>query len=499
MKLKKIIDNLNGVIKVDGNANIEIREISSDSKKVREGFLFVAVKGAKFDGADFIDEAVDRGVSSVLVELDTKKIFKKGPAIIYVKDAKRALADCCKIFYDDISSKMCLIGITGTNGKTTITYLIESLFKVQNKKAGVIGTINYRFGNRLIPAVNTTPGILEIHSLLNSMQKDGINNSIMEISSHSLEQGRVEGLAFNMGIFTNLTSEHMDFHKNMQDYLNAKLKLFSKIKEGGYAIVNVDDPASQKIIEKVSQQRKVKLVTYGIENQAMACAKNMKYSFRGLEFDLCVQGINHEKSLQIKHVSSDLIGRHNVYNILAASMSGLVLGMSIDEVKAGIETLKVLPGRLERVDCGQGFAVFVDYAHTENGMENVLKALIELKPNRLISVFGCGGDRDRSKRPLMGNIAARLSDKVFITSDNPRGEDPKDIIDEIVSGIESPKNNYVIEIDRFNAIKKAIEEAKSGDIVLIAGKGHETYQIFKNITMPFDDREVVRRLLTMDE
>jgi len=489
VKLKKIIDNLSGAVKVEGNVNIEISGIACDSKAVKPGYLFVALKGAKVNGADFIDEAIDRGAHAILLNSDSGAgLFKRGNTFVYVKDARLGLAQASQVYFGDISGKMHLAGVTGTNGKTTITYLMESIFKSKNKGVGVIGTVNYRFGSRSIPAVNTTPGVLELYSLLASMQKEKINNCVMEISSHSLEQGRVETLQFDAAIFTNLTREHLDFHKDMDDYLKAKLRLFAKIKEGGFAIINIDDPAAGKIIEKVKSEAKAEIITYGIDNEADIRARNINLSCDGLRFDL-----NTDKGLI--EIKSNLIGRHNIYNILASVSGGVALGIDLEDIKKGVEALKGLPGRLESINCGQNFSVYVDYAHTEDGLTNVLKSLRELKPARLVSVFGCGGDRDRTKRPQMGKISTELSDIVFVTSDNPRTEKPMDIINEITKGIGTEKDNYIIEPDRFNAIKKAVLEAKRGDIVLIAGKGHETYQIFKDTTVPFDDREVVKRIL----
>jgi len=489
VKLKKIVDNLSGAVKVAGRVNIEISGIACDSKTVKPGYLFVALKGAKVNGADFIDEAIDRGAHAILLDGDNGTgVFKRGNTFIYVKDAKLGLAQASQVYFGGISSKMHLVGVTGTNGKTTITYLMESMFKSKNDATGVIGTVNYRFGNRSIPAVNTTPGILDLYSLLASMKREKINYCVMEISSHSLEQGRVETLQFDAAIFTNLTREHLDFHKDMDNYLKAKLKLFAKIKKGGFAIINIDDPAAGKIIEKVKIEAKANIITYGIDRKADITAHNINLSCNGLRFEL-----HTDKGLI--EIKSNLIGRHNIYNILASTGGGIALGMTFEDIKKGVEVLKGLPGRLESVDCGQNFSIYVDYAHTEDGLTNVLKSLRELKPARLVSVFGCGGDRDRTKRPEMGKISTELSDIVFITSDNPRTEEPMDIINEITKGIGAKKDNYIIEPDRFNAIKKAVLEARKGDIVLIAGKGHETYQIFKDTAVPFDDREVVKRIL----
>ena len=288
MKLKKILDNLTGIIKVEGKTNMEISGIACDSKAVKPGYLFAALKGSKVNGADFIDEAIERGASAILLDAGNKSIFKRGDTFIYAKDARFSISQVCQAYFGDISAKMRLVGITGTNGKTTITYLMESLFKAADQEAGIIGTVNYRFGQRLIPAVNTTPCTLELYSLLSSMRKEKIKNCVMEVSSHSLELGRVETLKFDAAIFTNLTREHMDFHKDMEEYLNAKLKLFSKIKKGGAAVINIDDPASEKIIQKVNAEGETKIITYGIDREADVSAKDINLSCNGIKFRLCI-------------------------------------------------------------------------------------------------------------------------------------------------------------------------------------------------------------------
>ncbi len=493
MRLKDLIKNMQGVRKIEGKTSLEIKGLASNSKKVKEGDLFVAIKGPRFDGALFIDEAINRGACTVVLEAQPKegRVFRRGTTFIYVDNAKVALSLIAKKFYKDIPSKLYLVGVTGTNGKTTVTYLLENLYRKDSKKVGVIGTINYRFNNRLIPAFNTTPGILDLYSLFDNMHKDGVKKCILEVSSHSLDQGRVDGLNFDIAIFTNLSNEHLDYHKNMEDYFISKLKLFSKIKQGGCAVVNADDACSKKIIDEVLKEKNAKVVTYGIKRKADVYAEDIKILLEGIKFRLCSR-VSPKESLII---SSPLIGRHNVYNILACAASGIAMGMDLDKIKSAIESFSGLPGRLEKIDCGQDFLVFVDYAHTENGLENALKTLKELRPHRLLTVFGCGGNRDKTKRPDMGKVSSVFSDKTFITSDNPRSEEPMDIANEIIKGMPN-KNNYSIEIDRFRAIEKALKEARKGDIVLVAGKGHETYQIFKDTTVPFDDREVVKKILT---
>jgi len=502
MRLKTIVENLNGVEKLEGKTSLEIKDLSCDSKRVKTGYLFAAIKGSRFNGADFINEAIDKGANAVIVESDSDNTLplRKGVTYIYVRDAKKALSEASRAFYGDVSGKMRLIGVTGTNGKTTTTYLLESLLKLESKEVGILGTINYRFGSRLIPSVNTTPGVLDLYRMLSNMEKQGIKDCVLEVSSHALEQGRVDTITFDAAIFTNLTSEHLDYHKNIKNYLASKMKLFTKIKKGGWAVINIDDPHSGKIIEKLKKQKSAGLITYGVRKDADLVARDIEFSSLGLRLKLCVNIDSsrlpdlQEKCIEIK---SHLIGRYNVYNILASAACGIAMGMHFKDISQGIEKVSTLPGRLEKVDCGQAFSVFVDYAHTEIALESVLKTLRELKPRKLLTVFGCGGDRDRAKRPGMGRVSSELSDKIFITSDNPRSEEPIGIINEIRKGISKENNKYVIEVDRTKAISLALKEAREGDIVLISGKGHETYQVFKNFTLPFDDREVVRRQLCL--
>jgi len=491
MRLRLILENIPGIKKTDGSESIEITGLACDSRSVKDGNLFIAVKGSIFDGADFIEDAIDRGAKAVITEDRTLRVSRRGITFIYVEDARLAMAFACKSFYKDLSNKMKIVGVTGTNGKTTTTYLIESILAGNGDRAGVIGTVNYRFGDRSIPASNTTPGILELYSLLNCMYKDGIKNCVMEVSSHSLEQGRVDTIGFDVAVFTNLTSEHLDFHKDMENYLRAKMKLFTKLKKGGAAVINRDDPFAEKIINFIRGLDNINIITYGIDSYADIFASNIKSSFKGVNFRLSIQD-----EIVDREIAALLIGRYNVYNILASIGACMAMGMEIEDIISAIPAINALPpGRLDRIDEGQDFYVFVDYAHTENSLENVLKALRQLATARLIVVFGCGGDRDKTKRPKMGKVSSELCDKVFITSDNPRSEDPLDIIDDIIKGISVEKNNYVVEPDRFKAIELAIKEARKDDIVLIAGKGHEAYQIFKDITIPFDDRVVARKIL----
>jgi len=345
MRLKNIIENLSGVKKVEGRPSLEIKGLTCDSKAVQEGYLFIAVKGSRLDGTDFITEAIDRGACAVMLEWDRDRpcTYKRGNTFIYVTDARLALSESARAFYGDVSSKMQLIGITGTNGKTTTTYLVEALFSAKSENTGVISTINYRFGKRLIPSINTTPGALDIYSLLSGMKKESVKNCILEVSSHSLDQGRVDTLHFDIAIFTNLTREHLDYHMTMEDYLASKLKLFTKIKPGGYAIVNTDDPCSEKILQTVRSEKKANIITCGIEQDADVSARDIESSFEGLRFKLCTAAGKTKKVIEI---NSRLIGRHNVYNILASASCGIAMGMQLEQIAAGIERISTLPGRL---------------------------------------------------------------------------------------------------------------------------------------------------------
>lgn len=500
MKLKELFKGIE-IERFSGRNGIEIRGLKSDSKKVMPGDLFIALRGSKFDGHDFVEEAVERGAACLVVEEDyssrgalrlpynynynQQKVLVA--SIVRVQDTKKILSQLCKNFYSKSIEAVKLIGVTGTNGKTTTTYLLESIFKKTKRECGVIGTVNYRFLDRVIPPTNTTPGILDTYNLLDQMKKNYVDYCILEASSHSLAQGRIDGLLFEAGIFTNLTAEHLDYHRTIEDYLKAKLRLFDKIKEKGNAIVNIDDPYSKVVINKIVE-RGLHLLTYGIKFRAEAKAEKIYQTLKGIEFTIDFSGEKFK-------ISSPLIGLHNVYNILAAFSCATALGFGFSEIIEGIEKLSIVPGRLERINLGQDFLIFVDYAHTEDSLKNAILSLKNFCKRRLLVVFGCGGERDRTKRPLMGKLASILADKVFVTSDNPRGEDPKEIVFEIISGIPSNKKNYEVIIDREEAIKQAISEANPGDILLVAGKGHESIQVFKDRIIPFDDREVVRRFL----
>ncbi|MCF6157578.1 MAG: UDP-N-acetylmuramoyl-L-alanyl-D-glutamate--2,6-diaminopimelate ligase [wastewater metagenome] len=460
----------------------EICGITHDSRKVKRGFVFIAISGNRLDGHDFIISAVEKGAVALVVE-KRSEVMLHIPQIV-VSNTRQALALLSNYFFDEPSSQMTVIGITGTNGKTTTSYLTRSIIEASGKEAGLIGTIQYQIGKRAIPAQETTPESVEIQNYLSQMVKADIKYAVTEVSSHALSQHRVDGIRFRSAIFTNLSAEHLDYHKNIKNYREEKLKLVKGLQSDAFTILNDDQSASKYFVESTRS----KVLWYGIKRKSA---------------DVVAECISMDKDTTRfllnspwgkKTIQSKLIGKHNVYNALAAAASTLALGFEIDAVQTGIESLCTVPGRLERIDCGQDFQVYVDFAHTHQALQVVLSTLRDTTTGRILLVFGCGGDRDRKKRPRMGYVAENYSDLFWITSDNPRSEDPSRIIHEVQKGL-SKEARFRIQPDRRCAIEEAILEAKSGDVVVIAGKGHEHYQISKGIVIPFDDRDVVRQIL----
>lgn len=483
MLLKDLLENIVDDVVVKKYQDIDIRSICYDSRSIEKDSMFIALKGSKLNGADFSLEAISRGASVVVMNESDKpsKTFGAG-CYIYVEDTDKILKKIAKRFYDNPSRKIKTIGITGTNGKTTITYLIESILKAAGKKCGVIGTINYRFDGKELPAVNTTPGILENQKLLSDMVKAGLDYCIMEVSSHALSQGRVDLINFHSAVFTNLTNEHLDYHRTKENYFLAKAKLFQGLLSDRTSAINIDDEFGEKLV-LMTQSR---VLTYGVEHNADLRVEDIKMTQEQTSFNL-------KYELMDIPVRTKLIGMHNVYNILAAAAICLTEGVSSAALKNGIEGLSVVPGRLEKIDCGQGFDVFIDYAHTKDALECVLTSIKDVSGSRLILVFGCGGDRDRQKRSEMGEVASRCADFSIITTDNPRGEDPKSIVHQILKGFQG--EHFLVEMDRREAIRRAFCMAEEGDIVLLAGKGHELYQIVKNQKIEFDEHKIISELL----
>jgi UDP-N-acetylmuramoyl-L-alanyl-D-glutamate--2,6-diaminopimelate ligase len=465
--------------------DLEIKGITSNSKEIKKGFLFVAIKGNCQDGNRFIKEAITRGARVVVVEKEVPQIKTSAKVVFWVvNDCRKFFAQVTHTFYGTPSNKISVIGITGTNGKTTISYLIEALAKRSGNHCGVIGTINYRFKGKIIVAKNTTPGAGQLQKLLRAMYLQKVQYCAMEVSSHALDQERVAGINFSHAIFTNLTQDHLDYHKNLENYFLAKAKLFCALPNTARAIINNDDQYSHRI----RQLTKAKVWTYGIKNKSNIMAKNIDFGVHSTEFSLVGRQIN----LRIK---TNLIGRYNIYNILAAVAWGISEKLPIRDIKSAIEKFKNVPGRLERVNCAQGFSIFVDYAHTPDALFNVLSTLRPLVKGKIIVIFGCGGERDKLKRPLMGKVVTELANYAIITSDNPRSENPGKIIKDIVQGIK--KSNYCLVPDRGAAIRQGLSLMHKSDCLLIAGKGHEDYQILKNKVLKFSDRKVVRKCLEL--
>lgn len=462
-------------------AGYEIHSLSCDSRSVEEQSLFVALSGMRFDGNHYIREAVAKGAVAVIRsdEANTLEDIPSSVCVIEVSDPKKFLSEIAMRFYGAPSKRLKVFGITGTNGKTTVTYLLESIAHSHKKKCAVVGTINYRIGNEILPSKNTTPSFLENQQFLSRLADQSVDYSFMEVSSHALVQGRVDLIDFRVAVFTNLTGDHLDYHKTMEEYFRAKSLLFKNLSRDAVAVINADDPYGQRLLELT----KARIFTYGFNPSARIKACDVHFGFGGSKMTIETPVGNFE-------LTTPLIGMHNVYNILAAVGTSLADGIPLETVKGGLQQIGLIPGRLEAFDSGREFFVFIDYAHTEDGLKNVLQAIRSTGETRIITVFGCGGDRDRTKRPKMGKIACELSDHSIVTTDNPRSEDPQAIIDEIKTGF--TKNNYEIVVDRTQAIHKALSLASPGDVVLIAGKGHETYQIFKDRTIDFDERDVIR-------
>lgn len=476
MNIGNLFSKLTDLVNIKGPRDNDITGVEYDSRRVSEGCLFIAVKGFNVDGHDFIQEAVAKGARAVIGE---KNLDIPGITYIMVKDSRKALSQASSWFYGYPSEKLKIIGVTGTNGKTTTTYLVKAMLDMAGFKTGVIGTIGNVIGEKVLHAERTTPESLELNRLFFKMADEGVEYVIMEVSSHSLKLHRVDGIDFEVGIFTNLTQDHLDFHKTFEDYFNSKKKLFDLSKK---AVINADDESGRKILESIS----IPAASYSIENKADLMAQDVKIFPEGVFYELKVNG---EKFSISYHVP----GKFSVYNSLAAIGTGLLLGIPMDTLVEALKRVKGIPGRFEPIKMGQDFTVIVDYSHTPDSLENALKTIKSFARGKILTVFGCGGDRDRKKRPIMGEIASRYSDYSIITSDNPRSEDPEAIIDEIEQGMTN--KNYERIADRKEAIRRAIMMAQKEDVVLIAGKGHEDYQILKDRTIHFDDREMAERFI----
>ncbi len=478
----------------------EISGLYYDSRQVEPGGLFFALRGAQADGHLFVDRAVASGAVAVVVEQEVS--LPSGIACFLAENGRQAMALVAAAFYGNPTAGMTVVGITGTNGKTTSTYLLESVLRAAGRHPAVIGTIDYRFGDRHLPSRHTTPESVDLLRIIAEFRRSGADALVMEVSSHALEQCRVDGIRFDVGLFTNLTPEHLDYHRSMENYYAGKRRLFSLLeKEGGRAVVNLDDPYGVRLAGELEN-----VLTWGVDPQSDVHPESATLSFDGITGQVSTPA----GCLQLK---SPLLGHFNLQNLLGAAATGIALGISPETVAAGLAQAPQVPGRLERVENERQALVLVDYAHTGDALENVLSTLVQLSPRRLITVFGCGGDRDRSKRPVMGEIAARFSDLAVITSDNPRTEDPLAIIEEVRRGAErihprewsleeatrDPGRGYLIIPDRQQAIEFAASLLQTDDLLLVAGKGHEDYQIVGRERRHFDDREELRRALAMSE
>ena len=484
----------------DGVWNTDIAGVAYDSRNVKEGYLFVAMKGERYDGHDFIGDVIRKGAAAIVHERDLAEMTQSPPPPPYVHAAnsRRALACIANNFYERPSECVTLTGITGTNGKTTTSYILKSVLESWGRKVGLIGTIRYMIGDRVYPALHTTPESLEFQSLLRDMFLSGCSHVISEVSSHALAQYRVDDAVFRTAVFTNLTRDHLDFHKTMENYFMAKERLFTELLDKeGTAVINSDDPYGKRLVSVLRASKPgPSVLTYGLEPGADLIAENVVTSFHGLMFKISFGGERY-------HITSGLAGMPNVYNILSAVGASVSLGVPWQVILEGVQKTGNIAGRFEKVDAGQKFLCVVDYAHTEDALERLILTAREvteqqsapgaLRSPHVITVFGCGGDRDRGKRPGMGAAATRLSDFVIITSDNPRSEEPLEIIRDIEAG--AVRRNYVTEPDRREALKRAIGMAEEGDIVLIAGKGHEDYQEVKGIRHRFSDRDAATEII----
>ena len=471
---------------VIGTLDRTVESIAYDSRRVQRNGLFVALRGEKADGHEFIGSAIEKGASVIVTQRE-----EQHPRVtcLVVENTRAALADLSANFYGHPAWKLKLAAVTGTNGKTTTTFLIKHICEKAGLRCGLIGTVRYEIGERILPAIRTTPESLDLQELLAQIVNAGCRAAAMEVSSHALAQDRTRGLEWNVAVFTNLTQDHLDFHGTMESYFDSKAKLFSRLgsqekKRKPVAIVNIDDRYGEQLLKKIDQR--VAVVTYGRSVRADFRASNYRVEFSGTSYQLDAHG----KSYLVR---VPLIGGFNVANSVAALAAANALGISLRDAVLSLGKSPQVPGRLELVPAKRQFQVFVDYAHTPDALRNVLKTLRELEPHRLIVVFGCGGNRDREKRPLMGEIVDRHADYAIVTSDNPRKEDPDAIIAEIEKGFRSSR--YEKMVDRTQAIDRAITLAQPRDIVLIAGKGHENYQEFADHTVPFDDIQVARRAI----
>jgi len=467
-----------------GLGQVSVAGLEYDSRRVAPGYLFFAFPGARADGREFAQQAIGRGAVAAVSELSAPEGFRG--AWIEVEHGRQALALAARNFYGNPAERLKLTGVTGTNGKTTTTFLIDAVLRAAGITTALVGTIEYRLAGEVRPAVNTTPESLDLYRMFQELEQAGGTHATMEVSSHALALGRVYGIPFHTAVFTNLTRDHLDFHHTMEDYFAAKQLLFTSGDSGSaapaWAVINHDDPYGRQMHPAPHTLR------YGFEEGADLRGSSLRMNFEGLQFTV-------QQGAERVQLTSPLVGKFNAYNILAACGAALSFGLDWKTISTAIANCPRVPGRFESVQQGQPFLVVVDYAHTDDALRNVISVARELHPKRVITLFGCGGDRDRSKRPLMAQAASQLSDFVVLTSDNPRSEDPIAIMNDALVGLRRFDTPHIVEPDRAKAIRAALKEAQAGDIVILAGKGHETYQVLKDRVIHFDDREVARGVL----
>ncbi|MCE1165114.1 MAG: UDP-N-acetylmuramoyl-L-alanyl-D-glutamate--2,6-diaminopimelate ligase [Bacteroidetes bacterium] len=483
MKFTELL-NTAGIEKNFGGEDFAVKGLSFDSRNAGTDFVFFAVVGSKLDGTKFIDSAIENGAGAVIADDSAAKSYAKNPKVVLVDNVRKAMAEIACAYYGNPSESIKVIGVTGTNGKTTITYIVKKILEEAGYKAGLIGTIDYITDSKGTNTSRlTTPDSIEMNEYLAKMVKSGMDFCVMEVSSIALVNYRVHTIHYDTAVFTNLTSEHMDLHVNMDNYFRAKKILFDNLSEHSLAVSNSDDDFGIRVLTETRASKKL----YSIDNYSNLQASNIELTLDGMSFDVTYG----EKTYRVK---SSLTGKFNVYNILAAVLTALRYGIEMDVILSAVEKFEAVKGRFNRITLPNGACAIIDYSHTSDSLKNAIEAAIDIvnrenKGGRVITLFGCGGDKDKTKRPVMGHIATELSDFVIVTSDNPRSESPEAIIEDIKTGIE--KNNYESEPNRDEAIKRGIEMSRAGDIILICGKGHETYQEIKGVKSHFDDAEEV--------
>ncbi|MEF9951808.1 MAG: UDP-N-acetylmuramoyl-L-alanyl-D-glutamate--2,6-diaminopimelate ligase [Clostridium sp.] len=457
----------------------DVSKLCFSTKDIENDSLFFAIVGLNVDGHTFVNKAIEEGATAVVVSKDVE--VSGDVTVIKVKDTREAMSLISSNFYNRPSDSMDIVGFTGTNGKTTSTFMMKSILENAGKKPSLVGTIVNIIGDTSHEAKRTTPESRDLQEMFSQMVEAGSDSCIMEVSSHSLDLKRVYGVNFNVGVFTNLTQDHLDYHRDMDSYFEAKMALFEDSEK---VVINIDDEYGKKAAERYS----TKVLTYGLTNEAMLYAEDITISSTGTEFTVYYNGENTKISLHLP-------GKFNVYNSLGCIGAALLMGLSLETIKVGLESLLSVPGRSEKIASDKGFTLIIDYAHTPDGLTNILSSTREYTKGRLIALFGCGGDRDRTKRPLMGKAAGDIADFCIVTSDNPRSEEPALIVEDIMPGVKESGCEYVIIVDRKEALKYAIDNAKKDDVIVVAGKGHETYQILKDKTIDFNEKEIVLQFL----